>query len=242
VGVIIRSYKGFISYPGGPIAYFKLIHTPENTLAQAGQVGAILVADLLSVYRVSKLGPERFRRLQISVLFVTFLNTFVCAILFIVYGWQAEQGVTFFDRKIFISTVSFLASSLFTTAMSTGLIAYSLWNSDRDMSITSEHRRSLPYRAMRIMIESAALYSSTNLLYLLLFASKSPVEASFSTLTSPLASITVSLITLRLKHSTSIDYPTPPSTHQDRGNSSMPAFRHTKSTLSVDGPVELEDF
>ena len=29
--------------------YFKLIHTRENTLAQAGQVGAIILTDVLSV-------------------------------------------------------------------------------------------------------------------------------------------------------------------------------------------------
>ena len=49
VGVIIRSYRGFISYPAGPVEYFKLIHTRENTLAQAGQVGAIILTDMLSV-------------------------------------------------------------------------------------------------------------------------------------------------------------------------------------------------
>ncbi len=52
IGVIIRTYDGFILSYGDPEIYFSLLTTPENTAAQAGQVGAILTSDLVSVYRV----------------------------------------------------------------------------------------------------------------------------------------------------------------------------------------------
>jgi len=251
VGVIIRTYRGFISYDHGPTAYFELIHTHENTLAQAGQVGAILLTDILSVLRAYKLGLLERRFLQIAVLVVG-LGTLVSAVLLITYGKDAQEGTNYFDHKISVSTLSFLATSTFTTALSTTLIASSLWKAHRDLAKKNatadrdsdadedgtKRPPNIPYRCLLIFVESAALYSLAILLYLILFASKNVVEALFSTLAAPLGSITVSLIVLRLQHAL------PPSTPY--ASAQLDSFDRTQlrtyqshRSVPVHGPLDM---
>lgn len=49
VGYAIRTYRGFVTYPEGPDVYFALITTPEKTVSQAGQVGAVFLGDAMTV-------------------------------------------------------------------------------------------------------------------------------------------------------------------------------------------------
>ncbi len=48
-GVWVRTFRGFVSYPGGPAAYFALITSVEKTITQVGQVGAVVIADAMTV-------------------------------------------------------------------------------------------------------------------------------------------------------------------------------------------------
>jgi hypothetical protein len=49
IGVWVRTYRAFVTYPQGPIAYWGLITSTEKTITQVGQVGAVILADLMTV-------------------------------------------------------------------------------------------------------------------------------------------------------------------------------------------------
>ncbi|EJD43065.1 hypothetical protein AURDEDRAFT_152710 [Auricularia subglabra TFB-10046 SS5] len=158
-----RTYIGFVSYAEGPDKYLGLITTPEKTLAQVGQLGAISLADGMTVYRAWMIWERRLVLVVIPVL------TFIATLVLVVWKLAAVQWQ--------------LRSSYDPAPKHAGMVASSA--------------QSLASRVIRIVVESAALYSVVNLLYCVLYAAALNSEAWFSTLDAPVASITFSLIIIR---------------------------------------------
>jgi len=208
IGVAARTYRAFIT-SGDPHAYYKELTNAETVVAESGQFGAILVSDLLSVYRVwTVLRSAKWRTIIPAV---GCAATFVLATIEIQFQrlHESPEQHNFFEPKIFALTLSYLVASLFTTAASTGLIVWDLLSADMKMhrqggddddgeGASHPMKQSLPMKAARIFVESAALYSIVNLLWMAWFASRSLPESIFSTLGPSTSSITFSLITLRL--------------------------------------------
>lgn len=209
-GVWVRTYKAFVTYPQGPLAYWGLITSPEKTVTQVGQVGAVILGDLMTVYRtfvIWQLNPY-----IIIVPAMTFVATVVSAAGFITAQHKVNVHTSIFSTTVTRWTEAWLSCSLITTGICTFAIMYKLLSVQRSLgqSIAYNPSRSLTTRVLRIFVESAALYSTNNLLYAVLYSTKILEEAWFSGLAVPIASITFSLIIIRVESAVN----SPPTTRQ----------------------------
>jgi len=135
---------------------------------------------------------------------LTFVATFTSGVSFVrLQHTTSNVQTSVFTKSVTQWTVAFLLSSFATTVYSTGLIASRLWKNGMDLRrhsvITSG---ALTDHIMRILVESAALYSLNHLLYAVLYEVKNQVEITPSFLEASIASITCSLIIVRCETST----------------------------------------
>lgn len=198
-GVWVRTYKAFVTYPQGPIAYWGLITSTEKTITQVGQVGAVILADLMTVYRTLMIWQLNYWVIIIPS--ITFIGTIVGAAGFITTQHKVNVHTSIFSTTVTQWTEAWLACSLVTTGLCTIAIIYKLLSVQHKLGVTGAFAssRSLTTRVLRIFVESAALYSINNLLYAVLYSVKISEEAWFSGLDAPIASITFSLIIIRVE-------------------------------------------
>ncbi|KAF7979754.1 hypothetical protein HWV62_41142 [Athelia sp. TMB] len=177
LGIWAYFYWAILVYPGGPQAYFGLVRTPCKTAYQTGQLGAIMLTDLLMIYRTYILWDSNFYSIVIPCL--TFVATFISGVIFVHIEHVLAVTTSIFEPSITRWTISFLLCSFATTVYSTGLIAYRLWNMDRKIrAVGVSTRPSVGYRIAAILVESAAIYSTMHLLYAILYLLKSNVEST----------------------------------------------------------------
>jgi len=196
VGLWMNVNYAFVLYPGGPTEFAGLIRTTPKTVLQVGQVGAIILADALVVYRTYVVWGLNLY--VIIIPFMTFVATFTCGVSFVRLQHTTSLTTSVFSTGITEWTVAFLLSSFATTVYSTGFISYKLWKSDKqlreaDVSVGA----GLSLRIMRIVMESAFIYSLNHLLYAIMYEAKTNVEAIPSFFEASVASITCSLIVIR---------------------------------------------
>jgi len=199
IGVWVRTYKAFVSYPQGPLVYWGLITSPEKTVTQVGQVGAVILADLMTVYRTLMIWNLKYRIIIVPT--VTFIATIVGAAGFITAQHRVNVHTSIFSTTVTQWTEAWLACSLVTTGICTIAIIYKLLSVQRKLGQSAAYSssRSLTTRVLWIFVESAALYTINNLLYAVLYSVKISEEAWFSGLDAPVASITFSLIIVRVE-------------------------------------------
>ncbi|KAF7974837.1 hypothetical protein HWV62_11207 [Athelia sp. TMB] len=191
-------YWAILVYPEGPHAYLALVRDPCKTAIQTGQEGAIMLADLLIVYRTFVLWGGNYY--VIIVPCITFIATFISGVMFVhLQHIVPDASTSIFNAAITAWTISFLLCSFATTLYSTSLIGYTLWKTDKNVRMTGSvsARPSVGHRIMIIFVESAAIYSTMHLLYAILYLAKSNIEATPSYLEASVASITCSLIIIR---------------------------------------------
>jgi len=196
IGIWIHIYTTFVVNGKDPLAYLNLIRSPAKTIIQTGQVGAILLADALVVYRTFVVWNNNIYVIMIPCM--TFVATFTSGVSFVRLQHLTGVDTSVFATAITKWTVAFLLCSFVTTVYSTGLITYKLTSAQtklRQHGVSTSG--SLSHRIMRIIVESAALYSLNHLLYAVLYEVKTQVESTPSFLEASLASITCSLIIVR---------------------------------------------
>ncbi|KAF7970224.1 hypothetical protein HWV62_24758 [Athelia sp. TMB] len=193
----VNFYWAILVSPEGAHYWLALVANPCKTAYQTGQEGAIMLADILIVYRAYILwGGSLY---VIIVPCITFLATFVSGVMFVHLEHTLPPSTTsIFDGAITAWTISFLLCSFATTLYCTGLIAYKLWITDKRVRVNGVlSGPSVGHRVMIILIESAAIYSTMHLLYAILYLVKSNIETTPSYLEASVASITCSMIITR---------------------------------------------
>jgi len=196
MGLWFHIYTTFVVNAADPLAYLNLIRSPAKTVIQTGQVGAIILADALVVYRT--LVVWNYNIYVIVIPCLTFVATLTSGVSFVKLQHHTDMETSVFAKAVTQWTVAFLLSSFATSVYSTGLIAYKLMSTQiklRQHGVSTSG--SLSRRIMRIIVESAALYSLNHLLYAILYEVKTQVESTPSFLEASLASITCSLIIVR---------------------------------------------
>ncbi|KIM89431.1 hypothetical protein PILCRDRAFT_813369 [Piloderma croceum F 1598] len=204
MGIWIHIYTAFVANANDPETYLDLITSSAKTIIQTGQVGAILLADALVVYRTFFVWNSNIYVIVIP--FLTFVATFTSGVSFVRLQHHTNVDTSVFEKAVTEWTVAFLLSSFATTVYSTGLIAYKLMSTQRKLrQVDVSTSGGFTHRIMRIIVESAALYSMNHLLYAILYEVKTQVESTPSFLEASLASITCSLIIIRSEEV--INYP-----------------------------------
>jgi len=196
IGLWINVYRAFVVNAADTEAFLDLIRSPAKTIIQTGQLGAIILADALMVYRTFIVWGGNFYVIIIPCL--TFVATFVSGVSFVTLQHHTAVRTSVFAKTVTEWTVAFLLSSFVTTVYSTGLITFKLLKAHMDLRRHCANASAGPtLHIMRILVESAALYSLNHLLYAVLYEVKDQVESTFSFLEASVASITCSLIIIR---------------------------------------------
>ncbi|EJD43889.1 hypothetical protein AURDEDRAFT_166948 [Auricularia subglabra TFB-10046 SS5] len=201
VGTWLRVYRAFLQYAPGHEAYWKLVTTPEKTLGQAGQIAGVALADSMTVYRCWVIWDRRWAAVLLPAL--TLIATFVSSVVFVTLQHHVDLQTSIFHDNITRWTEVWLANSLVTTGICTSLIAWKLASVQTSLRGTGARlgpsKRTLTSRVGVIFVESAAIYFINNLLYCVLYAVKQVPETWPSGMESTVASITFSLIIIRVE-------------------------------------------
>jgi len=193
--------EGFISSPLGPAVYFALVSTPIKVAERATEITAISLADALTIYRLYFVWNRKKSVIIVPV--ITLLATIACAIAYLIIVEILSKpgpGATIFTLSAEVWLSVFLACSLATSCYCTACIAWKLLEVRRATKIVSWATASERWtRLLRIFVESAALYSGLSLIYMVLYLCKMVIESLPSAYEVPVASITFSLIILRVE-------------------------------------------
>jgi len=196
IGLWINIHRAFVVHGQDPESYLGLIRTPAKTIIQTGQLGAIILADALVVYRTWVVWNHK--HVVIVVPSCTFVATVISGVWFVSLQHHVSNVKTsIFTKSVTQWTVSFLLCSFATTMISTALIMFKLLRSQYELRQHGVSGGHASRRIGRILVESAALYSLNHLLYAVLYEVKNQVEITPSFLEASVASITCSMIIVR---------------------------------------------
>jgi len=116
-GIWINAYRAFIVNAKNTEAYLDLITSPAKTILQTGQVGAIILADALMVYRTFVVWNSN--KYVVVIPCLTFAATFISGVSFVRLEHHTNVDTSIFAKGVTEWTVAFLLSSFTTTVYST---------------------------------------------------------------------------------------------------------------------------
>lgn len=193
-----RLVQGYVLHgddPGGPAAWFSILsswdHVTKDTLYATQEI----LGDAMAIYRTWVLWSHDWRILApLGTLFVvsTGFGYAVCG------TFTTEHGTAnIFGPKLSALITVFYALSFVQSLLTTGLMAYRIWSSERfSTKYHSRRKWLLPY--LRILVESAALQLIAEFIVLVLYAAKVNAQYIFLETLTPLVAITFNAITIRI--------------------------------------------
>ncbi|EKM51486.1 uncharacterized protein PHACADRAFT_261647 [Phanerochaete carnosa HHB-10118-sp] len=244
---LIQGYVIHRDYPGGPSAWFSVLsswdHVTKDTLYATQEI----LGDAIAIYRAWILWNQDCRILfPLVVLLIggTISGYTVCG------TFTEEHGTSnIFDHKLKSWISAFYAISFVQSVLTTGLMAYRIWSTERfSAKYRLDNRSLLPY--LRILIESAALQLIAELIVLALYASGRNAQYILLEALTPVVGITFNAITIRIalrSSETFMNMKGEPRQHtsgyttrpmrQTIGGSAMPA---QAITINIDQDIETD--
>ncbi|KAG2364788.1 hypothetical protein BDR07DRAFT_1450092 [Suillus spraguei] len=154
VVVIIHLERGLVTYrdtfPGGPVAFFADVTQVTFVIKNAIYTLQTLLGDGVVIYRCYVVWQSAW---------IIILPCMMWCGVAVYYFSQASTAEieNFFASRIGHWVATFLASTLATNVLSTGLLAYRIWIIERKVSAVCTTRRKVPI--LRVLIDAAVLYS-----------------------------------------------------------------------------------
>ncbi|KAG8980090.1 hypothetical protein FRB93_009671 [Tulasnella sp. JGI-2019a] len=133
---IVTTYKGFVRYPDGPLAYFtlydaKLIDRNWTAAINFCISGAAFAAEVLMIWRLFVIWSRNKRVIYLPLVLLA-ISTIGCALLVL---FDILESARFKDPEFIryesILTVGALGADIILTWYITGLICYRLWSMER---------------------------------------------------------------------------------------------------------------
>lgn len=192
--VLCRAQQAFISGHNA-VVYFNNLQSGLEVSQASSQVAISVIGDGMVIYRVWVVYNRSYWVLSLPVL--SYIGTTVCSITSVVFiGKASSVDTPFYLPDLEIWLPAFFGMTFATSVLCSLLIAGRLWYIHQWIH-TSQMTNTLK-AVLRIVIESASIYSLTMLLYLATYVSKSNTSIIFGDLVSPVIGIAFSLITIRV--------------------------------------------
>ncbi|RPD64208.1 hypothetical protein L226DRAFT_569675 [Lentinus tigrinus ALCF2SS1-7] len=194
---LARFFKAFFNLESGsnPTAYYSDFSQPTAIALNALTVMAVLVCDLMLIYRTWIIWNRRYW-VAVLPLVTTIALTAVSIAITYLYSALTPQRAAALTHFITGGCILTLSTNFYCT----GMIVYRLVSANRRMSGHAVHdsgHRSI-LKAMSIFVESAALYAAWTLFFFVEFQVGSAIS-SFANACMPFVSgISLSLITVRV--------------------------------------------
>ncbi|GJE87833.1 hypothetical protein PsYK624_039160 [Phanerochaete sordida] len=192
---LVQGYVIHAGDPGGPAAFFNRLDPWDHVMKDTLYATQEILGDAVAIYRTWTLWDQNWKVLApLAVLFITSS----------VFGYavcdtftKIHDSSSIFSHQLSTLITVFYAMSFVQSLLTTGLMAYRIWSTDRFSTKYNTSRRWLwPY--LRILIESAALQLVAELIVLALYASQVNAQYIFLESLTPLVGITFNAITIRI--------------------------------------------
>ncbi|KAG1737011.1 hypothetical protein EDB19DRAFT_1008378 [Suillus lakei] len=161
VVVIVHVENGLVKYrdtfPGGPVAFFTDITQNTFVIKNAIYTLQTLLGDGVVIYRCYVVWQSVWVIILPCMMWCGVAASGVCSVYYFSQASIAEIE-NFFASRIGHWVAVFLASTLGTNMLSTGLLAYRIWMSERKVSAIRATKRKVP--VLRMLIDAAMLYSA----------------------------------------------------------------------------------
>ncbi|KAG2066992.1 hypothetical protein BDR04DRAFT_1214926 [Suillus decipiens] len=161
VVVIIHLERGLVKYrdtfPGGPVAFFADVTQVTFVIKNAIYTLQTLLGDGVVIYRCYIVWQSVWIIILPCMMWCGVAASGICSVYYFSQASTAEIE-NFFASRIGHWVATFLASTLATNALSTGLLAYRIWTIERKVSAVCTTRRKVPI--LRVLIDAAVLYSA----------------------------------------------------------------------------------
>ncbi|KAF7308930.1 hypothetical protein MKEN_01093500 [Mycena kentingensis (nom. inval.)] len=194
--IALRLTRAFIDFgpdiPGGASAW--LANPAETALLVQSALFALetLVGDAVAIYRCYTV----WRKAYIVVLpILLWIGILIAGISFIVQSLQVATNVHDEDLPRFVA--AFLACSLACNLLSTGMLAYRLWEVNRNAS-SSRLGQNTILPVLSIILDAGALYSFALICSLGVYLSNSPAQFITFDLLSPTIAIAFFMVLIRV--------------------------------------------
>ncbi|KAF9066629.1 hypothetical protein BDP27DRAFT_1297207 [Rhodocollybia butyracea] len=192
-----RFFDAVVNFEGGkaPLLYYNDLSRPSNLLRNGSLLASLILCDVMIIYRVYVIWGYNIVVIIPSILSLTGFT--VCAIGGTYEFSRFEPGMNIFVSmaKHWVDGDAFftLATNLYSTVM----IAWRIWSVNRGIKNLSNNRNSL-MRVLSIFVESAAIYTSWALMFIIIYASGSNLQYPAVDMGPSIAGISFMLINLRI--------------------------------------------
>lgn len=192
---MLQGYVVHANDPGGPAAYFGVLSSWDHILKDTLYATQEILGDAVAIYRTYIIWGRNWKiitPLLILLIAGTVSGYSVCGL------YPSETGdASIFDPRLLAWISAFYAVSLVQSLLTTGLMAYRIWRTDR---------RSAQYRlektglmpVLRILVESAALQLIVELVVLAFYAGGLNAQYVLLETITPIVAITFNAITIRI--------------------------------------------
>jgi len=182
--------------PGGVPRYIETeVSVWYETLASAAVVTCVLLGDALLLYRVFLVYGSRFAVVAIPL--IAYIIAFILAVIQVVVSGQPNGN--FFGIETIKIGVSYYAISICMNIVLTVLICVRLLRASKQMSGILDREAGTAYTsAAAILVESAAFYSASGIMFLIPYAMQVQVAILFGQIWTKMSVICPLLIILRV--------------------------------------------
>ncbi|KAJ7052954.1 hypothetical protein C8F01DRAFT_1032778 [Mycena amicta] len=191
---IVRAFQGFLDTPAGALAYYADVADPLETAKTAVYVTVTQTGDFFMIYRCFIVWNRKWRVVLLPMLMWGGTAVTGYGVTYLL-GKAAGNGIFFAQLQPWIT--SFFSMSLSINLICTALIAFKILITR--MALQKDHPgNSRVYSALIIFLESAAFYSTSLLILLIVYVLNSNAQYVMLDVTTSLIGVTFSLIILRL--------------------------------------------
>ncbi|KAJ7360996.1 hypothetical protein DFH08DRAFT_951622 [Mycena albidolilacea] len=194
---ILRAFIIYKDEPGGTPAYFNKLSEFTQIFGSAIYVAQTLVGDSVVLYRCYLVWGRQWQVVAFPFILLLGSATAGVGILysFAVVVPEAEIFVTQLQHWI----LSFFSVTLATNIICTGLVAYRLWDINRQVKdFGLNHLEAVINPIILLVIESGAIYSATLMTLLILYKTESWFQYVLLDAVSPIVGLVFSMIIVRI--------------------------------------------
>ncbi|KAG2340475.1 hypothetical protein BDR05DRAFT_966754 [Suillus weaverae] len=194
---IIRIEDGLVkyrdTYPGGPSAFFADVSQDTFVVKHVFYVMQTLLADGVVIYRCHAVWRSILVIILPCVLWCSVAVTGVYA----VYSCSQASSSSIFAKALARWVMVFLASTIATNLLSSGLLAYRIWTVERAVS-TVRASKSNVMPIIRVLVDAAVLYTVVLFIALVCFVCSSNGEIVVVDMAMPIMSIAFYMVLIRI--------------------------------------------
>jgi len=191
---ILRAFIIDRDEPGGPSAYFNMLSEFTQVFGSAIYVAQTLVGDSVVLYRCHLVWGRQWQ--VVAFPFILLLGSTTAGV-----GILYSFAVVVPDAEIFVIQLqhwilSFFSLTLATNIICTGLVAFKLWDVNRQVQYFGVNHSFNPI--ILLVIESGAIYSATLMTLLILYKTESWFQYVLLDAISPIVGLVFSMIIVRI--------------------------------------------